>query len=57
MVDPGELASKTLIREFSEEALSYELKFNQGNNEVETRNKMELELKKFFETGTRVNYY
>ena len=56
MVDPGELASKTLIREFSEEALSYELKFNQGNNEVETRNKMELELKKFFETGTRVNY-
>jgi hypothetical protein len=56
MVDPGELVTKTLIREFSEEALSHELKFTQGNSEIETRNKMELELKKFFETGTRVNY-
>ena len=56
MVDPGEMVTKTLIREFCEEALSHDVKFAHGNAEIETRNKMELELKKFFQTGTRVCY-
>jgi ADP-ribose pyrophosphatase len=49
MVDPGELVNKTLIREFSEEALSSDLAFDKSN--VKARNKFERKLAEFFKKG------
>ena len=54
MVDPGEIVTKTLIREFSEEALSHELLFNKESSEIETRSKFDVMLKKFFGSGKLV---
>ena len=51
MVDPGEFVTKTLVREFCEEALSLELTFSKDSHEMETKNKREVEIKKFFENG------
>jgi hypothetical protein len=52
MVDPGEVVSRTLVREFSEEALSKDLAFDKAN--VKARNKFEAKLAIFFKNGIEV---
>ena len=52
MVDPGEVVSRTLVREFSEEALSKDLAFDKAN--VKARNKFETKLAIFFKNGIEV---
>ncbi len=54
MVDPGEVITKTLVREFSEEALSYDLTFAEATNQIEAKNIFELQLKDFFNKSNLV---
>jgi hypothetical protein len=55
MRDPGELITKTLVREFAEEALDYQLKYDK-NNRINTKaGDLELKLHNFFRNGTQVN--
>ena len=50
MRDPGELITKTLIREFSEEALSHDLIFD-AKHRVISKTEFEEKLLKFFRNG------
>jgi hypothetical protein len=54
MRDPGEIISKTLLREFSEEALSQNLKFDKFNKVIESGN-LGTDLNEFFRRGHHVN--
>lgn len=55
MRDPGELITKTLVREFAEEALDYELKYDK-NDRINTKaGDLEAKLHNFFRNGTQVN--
>ncbi len=54
MRDPGEIITKTLVREFAEEALSHNLKYDKSDRiEVKAGN-IEEKLEKFFKNGTIV---
>jgi hypothetical protein len=55
MRDPGELITKTLVREFAEEALDYQLEYDK-NNRINTKaGDLEAKLHNFFQHGTQVN--
>ena len=59
MRDPGEVLTKTLIREFSEEALSHPIKFDKMDRVANAENKrehLEKKLEEFFRNGTQVNF-
>lgn len=54
MRDPGEVITKTLVREFAEEALDYSLKYDK-NDKLDFKNgTMEKKLDNFFKNGTLV---
>ncbi len=53
MRDPGEVVTKTLVREFCEEALSRDLKFDRSNRVVAT-DTIEKDIKAFFQSGIKV---
>ena len=54
MRDPGELITKTLVREFAEEALDYQLKYDK-NDRINTKaGDLEAKLHTFFRNGTQV---
>lgn len=53
MRDPGEVITKTLVREFAEEALDYSLKYDKNNN-LEKNGEVEKKLDSFFKNGTLV---
>ena len=53
MIDPGEIVTKTLIREFSEEALSKNLIFDQ-QGQIVKNDEVERQLVEFFRNGTQV---
>lgn len=55
MRDPGEMITKTLVREFAEEALDYAVKYDK-NNKIDTKaGELENKLNSFFRNGTMVN--
>lgn len=57
MRDPGEVITKTLVREFAEEALDYSLKYDK-NDKLDTKNgEVEKKLDNFFKNGTLVNFF
>jgi hypothetical protein len=53
MRDVGEQCTKTLVREFCEEALSHDLKFDKSNRII-ANSDIEKDVKAFFKTGTKV---
>lgn len=54
MVDPGEKMTKTLAREFAEEALSHNLRYDENNKIQENAGIIEQKLNAFFKAGTTV---
>jgi ADP-ribose pyrophosphatase len=57
MRDPGELITKTLLREFSEEALNKNLKFDKNDRILDQdKNEFQKKLGQFFLNGTIVNF-
>jgi hypothetical protein len=59
MRDPGEIVTKTLVREFCEEALNYNLEFGKDNeilNQSKTNDSQNLEstIADFFHNGIEV---
>jgi ADP-ribose pyrophosphatase len=54
MRDPGELVSKTLVREFAEEALSHNLAYNKDNQIDVSRGEIESKLSNFFRDGVQI---
>jgi hypothetical protein len=57
MRDPGEMVNKTLLREFTEEALNEEIKFDKSGKMVAGVTDLEKQLEKFFKNGTQVISY
>lgn len=54
MRDPGEVITKTLVREFAEEALDYEVKYDK-NDKINTKaGQLEEKLSRFFRNGTQI---
>lgn len=54
MRDPGEMITKTLVREFAEEALDYAVKYDK-NNKIDTKaGELENKLNSFFRNGTMI---
>lgn len=54
MRDPGEVVTKTLVREFAEEALDYQVKYDK-NDKIDSNNgEIEQKLNKFFRNGTLI---
>ena len=57
MRDPGEVITKTLVREFAEEALDYEVKYDK-NDKINTKaGQLEAKLSTFFRNGTQVSFF
>ena len=57
MRDPGEVITKTLVREFAEEALDYSLKYDK-NDKIDFKNgEIEKKLNNFFKNGTLVRFF
>ena len=54
MRDPGEIITKTLIREFTEEALNREIHFDKFGRLVKKTDNLEHKLDLFFRNGTQV---
>lgn len=54
MRDPGEIITKTLVREFAEEALDYHIKYDKNNKINQSAGTIEENLSKFFKRGTQV---
>ncbi len=66
MRDPGEVITKTLIREFAEEALSHPIKFDKSDKITSTddqkhlhniKENLDKKLELFFRNGTQVPEY
>jgi uncharacterized protein YaaR (DUF327 family) len=64
MRDPGEVITKTLIREFAEEALSHPIKFDKSDKIHSTdeqkhlhKENLDKKLELFFRNGTQVPKY
>jgi len=57
MRDPGEMITKTLVREFAEEALDYQVEYDK-NDKINTKaGDLEKKLHQFFQNGTIVKYF
>ena len=54
MRDPGEVITKTLSREFAEEALSHNVKYDKRNRIDVTAGALEQQLNNFFKNGLLV---
>lgn len=54
MRDPGELITKTLVREFAEEALDYQIKYDKNDRINQSAGRIEEDLSRFFKRGTQV---
>ena len=54
MVDPGEKITKTLAREFAEEALSHNLNYDENDKIQVNAGYIEQKLNAFFKSGTTV---
>jgi ADP-ribose pyrophosphatase len=54
MRDPGELITKTLVREFAEEALSHDLVYNNTNQIEVSAGDIEKKLSEFFRNGIQI---
>jgi hypothetical protein len=54
MRDPGEIITKTLIREFTEEALNREISFDKFGRLIKKSDNLEQKLDIFFRNGTQV---
>ena len=57
MRDPGEIITKTLVREFAEEALSHNLKYDKSNRIEVKAGDIEEKLNRFFRNGTQVKMF
>jgi len=53
MRDPGEIITKTLLREFNEEALDRNVKFDKFNR-IASNSHFDKQLDKFFKSGVQV---
>ena len=56
MREGNEIVQQTLVREFCEEALSIELKFDK-TNQIVVENNVSQKFKEFFNKGTLVRVY
>ncbi len=55
MRDPGELITKTLVREFAEEALSHNISYDKNDKINTSAGTVENNLNNFFKNGKIVN--
>lgn len=55
MRDPGEKITKTLIREFAEEALARDIKFDKFGKIMSKTQNYDQKLEQFFKDGTQVH--
>ena len=54
MRDPGEFITKTLVREFAEEALSHDLVYNNSDQIEVEAGEIEQKLSEFFRNGIQI---
>lgn len=56
MRDPGEIITKTLVREFTEEALNMngDIQFDNNGRIIGTTNAYEKKINEFFKNGTQI---